>query len=293
MSFVSYYYGFWDEWSLYHKVTFDGDNKLILVNRGVTSLDIKVDVYSDWKEWMQLRTHTKFEAALRTVGGDPTIGGQFLGDTYFLINGWRFRTWEDNRNLALNGNIFVDGVGTLFVPTIRPWTIQTSLERSNLFDVIVVSGSSEVVSGSFTSTDRLLLQAIDSITQNLPNSGSLTDIQSGITDIQSELTVVSGNVDTAVSSIQEVNSAVIMSSGMVTSGGMDIVETTVFGTDNVFDNMFVAISSGSLQVVRKVEDFQEANGTITFDVALPFSAISGSSGVTILPGYNPVNGGIG
>ena len=42
---ISSYYGFWDYWNLYHKVTFDGINKLILINDGETELDFQIDVY--------------------------------------------------------------------------------------------------------------------------------------------------------------------------------------------------------------------------------------------------------
>ena len=54
----------WDYWYLYHKVTFDAANKLILVNAGVTELDWKVDVYSAWKEWVGLNAHTENAAVL-------------------------------------------------------------------------------------------------------------------------------------------------------------------------------------------------------------------------------------
>lgn len=40
------FFGFWDYWELRHKVTFDGVNKLIEVNPGVTSLDVQRDLYS-------------------------------------------------------------------------------------------------------------------------------------------------------------------------------------------------------------------------------------------------------
>lgn len=268
----SLWYGFWDQWNLFHKVTFDGENKLIIIAYGVTDIDIQVDVYSDWKEWSRIDNNLRFEAALRAVGGDPTVGSSFLGDTYFLINGWRMRTWEGAHTLEVDGNFFVDGGGSTFVNTIRPWTTQINVLRSNLVDVIVVSGSSQVITSSFSEVDRAILNGIDDIVQNLPNSGSLTDIQTGIDTIQS---------------------AVVMVGGVVTSGGMNAVETTLVQPTAMFDNMFVAISSGSVRVVRKVDEYLSTNGKITFDVPLPFSAISGSSGVTVLPEYNPTNGSVG
>ena len=66
---TSLYYGHWDYWELRHKVTFDGVNRLIWINDGVTSLDMQIDVYSDWKEWMLLGDNTKYYSAFNTVGG--------------------------------------------------------------------------------------------------------------------------------------------------------------------------------------------------------------------------------
>ena len=79
-----------DLWLLGHKVTFDGVNSVVIVNDGVTEIDVKADIYSAWKEWllMDKRHFTKFASAIRAIGGDPTSGGQFAGDIYFMRNGW-------------------------------------------------------------------------------------------------------------------------------------------------------------------------------------------------------------
>ena len=52
-------YGEWTYWENYNppvyagpqKVTFDGPNKLILVNEGVLTLNAQDDIYFNWKEW--------------------------------------------------------------------------------------------------------------------------------------------------------------------------------------------------------------------------------------------------
>lgn len=100
------YYGFWDYWELRHKVTFDGPNRLILINEGVTSLDVQTDIYSDWKEWVQLEDNLKYLIPLNTVGGQPTVTGQRLDVTYFLINDWKIKPFSGTYNLDIIGNIF-------------------------------------------------------------------------------------------------------------------------------------------------------------------------------------------
>lgn len=130
-------FGFWEGWTYPQKVTFDGYNKLIIVNQGETIIDVKADVYSAWKEWM-LSTqddNAKFLPAMRTVGGDPTVGGQFLGGTFFLTNGWRMRTWEGDHRLTVVGNLYTDEGAPPFIPTVFPHTISIEYQVSNIVTI--------------------------------------------------------------------------------------------------------------------------------------------------------------
>jgi len=97
--------GFWNEWELYGKVTFDQINQLIIANPGVTTLSVKEDIYSAWKRWVAVQLNSRATQAMRTTGGDPA-GDQFTGDTYFLINEWRLQ--YDPSLVALNGILYSD-----------------------------------------------------------------------------------------------------------------------------------------------------------------------------------------
>lgn len=262
----SRWYGWWTYWNLYHKVTFDGTNKLILINYGELEIDIRRDIYSDWKEWTKVDDNLKFEAALRSVGGDPTVGSSFLGSTFFLINGWRIRTWEGDQNLQLNGNLFVDGGGNPFVPTLEPHNILITTQRSNLVDLLVVSGSGGSSSGSFTDSDRTTLNSISSIVDRLPDSGSLSTMS---TDLASIKTVT------------------FLRAGTILNTGTNALQTTITDPDDYYEDMFAVITSGSFSVSRKIETF--VGGVFSLDKALPFTAVSGNL-FTIVPGYNPLNG---
>jgi len=55
------------------KITFDGGNKLIIVNNGETSLDVGLDLYSAWKEWMLLSDNSKYPIAFSAIGGDSNF----------------------------------------------------------------------------------------------------------------------------------------------------------------------------------------------------------------------------
>jgi len=99
-------------WELGHPVTFDGENKLIYVDPSVTEINFGRDVYSNWKEWVQLYDNSKWDAALRTTGGDPLGDGQYVGQYFFFINNWRMVIDHD---LTINGNVFADGYPTPYV----------------------------------------------------------------------------------------------------------------------------------------------------------------------------------
>ena len=145
---ASYFH--WDYWTTNHKVTFDGENKLIIINEGVTEVDVKVDIYSDWKEWKLLRENTKYDAAIRAVGGNEIGIQRALGGTFFLINGWRIRGPNENATITLNGNIFTDNVdGVLFEPNDPVYRIQFELTTSNINDDI---GDSTITTQSLASS---------------------------------------------------------------------------------------------------------------------------------------------
>lgn len=94
------------------KVVFDGDNKLIIINSGNPTINIKQDIYSTWKQWVQVSDNTKYLPALRTTGGDPIGGGQYTGDIYFTINGWRISVSDD---IEINGVIFSEDYPSPFI----------------------------------------------------------------------------------------------------------------------------------------------------------------------------------
>jgi hypothetical protein len=137
---ISLYNGDFEYWQLYHKVTFDGVNKIIQVNFGETALDVERDIYSAWKEWVRVRDNGKYEQAMRSVGGDPLPGDDRLGATFFLTNGWRIRTWEGNHTLTVFGNLYTDEGEDPFIQTLGQWTILVNQRVSNLVDKISVGG---------------------------------------------------------------------------------------------------------------------------------------------------------
>lgn len=90
-------------------VTFDGQNKIIQVNPGITSIDVRT-VYSLWKQWVRTSDNAKWSRAFRVVGGDPIGGGAISPIFFFLVNGWTIRPDDTSGSHTLNVslNLYTD-----------------------------------------------------------------------------------------------------------------------------------------------------------------------------------------
>lgn len=134
-------WGAWSpDWALESKVSFDGINRIIYVHPEVTALDIKTDIYSAWIDWVVLRDNAKFLPVVRVTGYDPIGPGQYTGDTYFLINGWKLSV-----NLAkvrVSGVLYSDNYDTAYYTT--DMQAQYPATVSSLVNTVVVASSSSL-----------------------------------------------------------------------------------------------------------------------------------------------------
>jgi hypothetical protein len=118
------------------KLTVDLDNRHLIINSGVTELDVQVDLYSDLKEdWRLDAQKMKLEFPLRTIGGDPIGGALKAGAFFFLRNdlGWRIQPQEADHELTIVGNLYGEDPDLpLFDPTEGPYTVTIRLQTSSL-----------------------------------------------------------------------------------------------------------------------------------------------------------------
>jgi len=118
------------------KVTFDGPNKIIQVANGVTELDVQIDLYSDWKEWVQ-SGNSQYLQAFTAIGGDPITATLSVGITYFLENGWRIKPWSWNHKLVVDGNLYTrEEGGDPFLDTDSNARVTIQQTVSNLVDLV-------------------------------------------------------------------------------------------------------------------------------------------------------------
>jgi len=100
---------FAEQWALEEKVSFDGVARRIVVHEGVTTLDIRQDVYSAWVRWTEREDNARFRLAMRFSGADPIPGGE-TGITFFLTNNWKME--YDPNIVAVSGVLYSDNYAT-------------------------------------------------------------------------------------------------------------------------------------------------------------------------------------
>ena len=123
--------------------TFDGDNLLIVLDTAVAEVNVKTDLYSDWKEWVKTGTNARYLRAFETLGGDPTTATGVVSPFFFLRNdlGWRIRPAEENANVTIVGNLYGrDPALPILTATVGTHTVLVNIER-DASSVVETGGS--------------------------------------------------------------------------------------------------------------------------------------------------------
>jgi hypothetical protein len=201
-----------DYWELGHKVTFDYFNRLIHVAPSVTTLNVKIDLYSDMKEWFKLdnRKNRNFKPPIRVIGGDDTTAGQTAGDIYFMQNGWR--VVYDPTKVQVDGVLFSDDFDSPWLYT-EAWNLSETLQP--VFPALVAS----------------LVTGVDIEAVSAPSAPTVAAA------VRTELTPELDNMDTTVSS-------------RATQASVDALATALAGSpkdtwDYLLSNIFPAGSTGA------------------------------------------------
>lgn len=155
--------------------TFDGDNLLIILPAASPVLDVRTDLYSEWKLWQLAGTNQKYPQAFTTEGGQDTVPGEVLGRAYFLRNdlGWRIRNAEEDAAVQFNGNFFATLSSLpIVVPVLGAFTVTNQIKFSSLAFV-------EQVAGGLTAAQQIQLDRAELVYKIFLNKGLTTDIGGG------------------------------------------------------------------------------------------------------------------
>lgn len=120
--------------------SFDGANRIISCDLGVDTFSA-AEIYSRWKDWVLLEDNIKFINAFdSSVGGEPIGGGAFVGQYFFLANGWKIRPQEADHTLIVEGNLFsVPNTAGLFISTIGTFNILIATRTSALTQQVLIT----------------------------------------------------------------------------------------------------------------------------------------------------------
>jgi len=207
------------------KVTFDGLNKLIIINTGVTSIDVEIELYSEWKKWVLIDPNSQWDAAFRTVGGDIIGVNQFIPKYFFLINNWKIKV--ENLTVNFTTNLYSDNYinpidiinsSVLIINSDVPGTTQLSAitySISNIDSGITIINNEMMIINSGISDIYENTLNINSGITNMNNN--ILIIDSGITNINTELNNINNNVLNIESGITNISSNLIVMENMLKS----------------------------------------------------------------------------
>lgn len=106
------------------KLTYDTSKRLFILNNGVTSLNVVVDLYSDAKEdWLANTLLNKFKFPLLAIGGQAIGGGQIISPYIMLRYGWKVRPHEANHTLTVAGNLITDDESTPYASVLGNYQV--------------------------------------------------------------------------------------------------------------------------------------------------------------------------
>lgn len=106
------------------KLTYDPSLKLFIMNNGITSLDVVVDLYSDAKEdWLTNPLLNKFRFPLLAIGGQGIGGGQVVSPYIILRYGWKVRPYEGDHTLTVAGNLITDDETTPYATVLGDYQV--------------------------------------------------------------------------------------------------------------------------------------------------------------------------
>ena len=118
---------------------FDPANKRIILSTVTVSAS---EIWSRWVDWVAQDDNSKYLPALSQVGGDDLGSSLAIPIYIFLLNGWRVRPMEENHQLTITGNLFVEGGGVPLVNTLGNYNVIAQYTVPVQAQAVQVAGSS-------------------------------------------------------------------------------------------------------------------------------------------------------
>lgn len=157
------------------KATFDSVTRIITITEppdgnGEILINVKQDLYSDGKEdWRGSEALRRVRFPLRATGGDALPGAIDSGTIFFLRSDWRILPYNADHKLIIEGDLYREDGGALFLPTTDPHTVQVESRVSALVYVAEGSGGGSSLTKQDVA-DAVWDEVLTGLTHNLVNS---------------------------------------------------------------------------------------------------------------------------
>lgn len=156
---------------------------------GLLSMDVKTDIYSDWKVFQKSSENAIGPPAFDVTGGDPIPGSQFISGSYFLRNdlGWRIQSTDEDQEVSLIGNLYPrDETLPMFLSRATR-TVTYNVDRTasprdlSSSDVSLIKNDlglnlaeAKVITENVADTDYT--EVVDGVTKTIVTSGATTTV---------------------------------------------------------------------------------------------------------------------
>jgi hypothetical protein len=158
-------------------ISFDASTQRINLSAGTVALDVR-DLYSKWKEWVQVSDNTKYLPAFSATGGDTIDAGAgtSIPCYAFLLNGWRIKPQEASHTLAVSGGVLlVSGGGDPFVNTTGSFVVRINYSQPVQAVTVSTGGST-----STAPTAEEIATAILAAAQGSPIAANVKQVNSTV-----------------------------------------------------------------------------------------------------------------
>lgn len=129
-------------------MTFDWPNNIIDIDWSMTSVDIRHDLYSAWKDWV-IAWNPQYPHAFEVSGGDDIGWWKFSPSYFFLVNGWKVRLPVGTWVVTFSFNLFTRDWSS---PYISGNTRKQIYAEVNSWTTVNISGG-----GGLTTEQNILL----------------------------------------------------------------------------------------------------------------------------------------
>lgn len=244
------------------KVDFDGLNHLIIIKTGITSIDVKSDMYSTWKEWSII--NPQWSNAFYSFGGDPTTTGQTAPAYFFLTNGWK--VYIQNTYVNIETNLYSDDGLSPFIINNGGVSNKTSDSPIIREDYTLLLSTIQNVDEKVTVISGLTIEMNQSV---LYMTSGFTEILSGFTEINESISGMTDSINIMSEQVENMDNKLSYLSGttyemnqnvIIMTSGFTEINDSISGMTESLDVVSTLVSEMYLSIANMENEIKRILG---------------------------------